>query len=169
MFSWHHKDLVVKESPKGGYGVFATDVIGELKTVARFGGYVMTLAEEQGLPESMRDNAHQIDDNFVFGVKTEEEMGLAERFNHSCDPNCGFQGQIFLVAMKNIEPGEEVTFDYAMVLGGNIKYEIKCLCRSQFCRGYIRAHDWKLSELQARYRGFFQWYIQEKIDRLRHH
>jgi hypothetical protein len=166
MFSWYNKNLIVKKSPKGGYGVFATNVIRKTEMVARFGGYVMTLAEEQQLPESIRDNAHQIDDNFVLGVKSESEMTVAERFNHSCDPNCGFKGQIFLVAMKDIGDGEEVTFDYAMVLGGNVEYEIKCLCESRVCRGYIRGHDWKIPELQTKYAGYFQWYIQEKIDKL---
>lgn len=166
MFSWYNKNLVVKQSPKDGYGVFAINVIRKMETVARFGGYVMSLTEEQKLPESIRDSAHQIDDEFVIGIKREDEITLVDRFNHSCEPNCGFKGQIFLVAMRDIESGEEVTFDYAMVLGGNAKYEIKCLCGSQICRGYIRGHDWKIPKLQAKYAGYFQWYIQEKIDKL---
>jgi len=34
--------------------------------------------------------------------------------NHSCDPNCGLVGAVLVVAMRDIEPGEEITFDYAM-------------------------------------------------------
>ena len=38
----------------------------------------------------------------------------ADWVNHSCEPNCGLSGQIALVALRRLEPGEEVCFDYAM-------------------------------------------------------
>jgi hypothetical protein len=35
--------------------------------------------------------------------------------NHSCDPNAGFgSSPISLVAMRDVQVGEEITFDYAM-------------------------------------------------------
>jgi len=34
--------------------------------------------------------------------------------NHSCEPNVGFAGNVVLVAMRDIEAGEELTTDYAM-------------------------------------------------------
>lgn len=89
-------------------------------------------------------------------------------FNHSCDPNSGFKGQMFLVAMRNIKKGEQVTFDYAMVLSKakNVSfYKIKCFCGSKNCRGYVTEDDWKKPELQKKYDGYFQWYLQDKIKR----
>ncbi len=91
-------------------------------------------------------------------------------FNHSCEPNAGIKGQIFLVAMRDIEPDEEVTFDYAMCLHrveGLPPYRLECLCSYDNCRKIITDDDWKLSELQKKYDGWFSWYLQEKIDRLR--
>ena len=91
-------------------------------------------------------------------------------FNHSCNPNAGFKGQIFLIAMKDIRAGEEVAFDYAMVLheaeGMPQGYEFTCHCSSPNCRGKVTNNDWKMPDLQKKYDGYFSWYLQEKINRI---
>lgn len=133
--------------------------------VVRFGGYVMTLEEERKLPLEIRDVAHQIDDNHVIGIRKVKDIQLVDRINHSCSPNTGFKGQIFLVAMRDIQAGEEIVFDYAMVLGKKTRYNIACSCHSKECRGAIKAEDWKKKDLQEKYKGYFQWYIQEKIEK----
>ena len=48
--------------------------------------------------------------------------------NHSCDPNLAIQGQIVLVAMRDIAPGEELTIDWATTDDGD--YEMECRCGS---------------------------------------
>ena len=63
--------------------------------------------------------------------------GLGKMINHSCDPNCGIQCDEDLihkyVAFKNIEVGEELTYDYAM---GNyvVQNFPNCLCGTNQCR-----------------------------------
>lgn len=88
--------------------------------------------------------------------------------NHSCDPNAGFNGQIFMVAMRDIKKDEEIVYDYAMLMHANKRsnsyFKMKCKCGSKMCRGFITENDWKISELQKRYDGYFQWYLQEKIN-----
>jgi len=45
--------------------------------------------------------------------------GVDDFFNHSCDPNAGLQidGQkVWLVAIKNITQGEEITWDYSTTM-----------------------------------------------------
>jgi hypothetical protein len=71
-----------------------------------------------------------------------------------------------LVAMKTINGGVEITFDYAMVLHrstGCPPYRMECRCGSPHCRGVITDEDWRLLDLQQRYKGWFTWYLQEKI------
>ena len=122
----------------------------------------MRLEEEPVFPDGRGDLAVQIHDEFVIGPMFPEEIEDTDSFNHSCDPNAGFQGQIFLAAMRDIEAGEQVCFDYAMVLNlPNHRFE--CRCGSANCRGAVTGNDWKLPELQRRYAGYFQWYLQEKI------
>ncbi len=66
----------------------------------------MTSAEEEKLPESIRDYGMQISEEFIIGIRSISEAKVDGTFiNHSCNPNAGFKGQIFLVAMKNIRGG----------------------------------------------------------------
>ena len=79
-------------------------------------------------------------------------------FNHSCDPNVGFTGQIGLVAMRDIHAGEELNFDYAMC-DGSVYDEFDCYCGSGKCRGQVKGTDWSLPELWEKYDGYFMPYL----------
>lgn len=164
-FSWINEKCFVKKT-KTGNGVFTDAKIGKNEKICIFGGYILTHQEEVALGAQASDASMQIDSNFVIGFKSKKDTQASDFFNHSCDPNAGIKGQIFLVAMRDIEPGEQITFDYAMVLSkmkGAPRYVMTCNCQSKICRKEITEDDWKLPSLQKRYRGFFQWYIQEKI------
>ncbi len=165
-FSWSLPSLVLKKTNKGN-GLFTTETIIKDEKVIIFGGYVMTLEEEKHLPRTMQDLAHQIDEFFVLGARELGEVQKTDNVNHSCEPNCGFEGQIFLVAMRDIFPDEEITFDYAMVLRGtnenDLSYEVPCLCESKSCRGMITANDWMIPELQIKYKSYFQPHIKKHI------
>lgn len=127
----------------------------------------MTLSEEAQRPYPLNDYAMQIDENLVLGIKSMKEINGVNFFNHSCDPNIGIVGQIFFVAMRDIKIDEEACFDYAMVLYHSKEantYKVNCLCGSKKCRGIITDDDWKNPELQKKYNGYFQHYIQEKIN-----
>jgi hypothetical protein len=85
--------------------------------------------------------------------------------NHSCDPNLAIQGQIVLVAMKDIAAGEELTIDWATT--DDLDYAMECKCASPGCRGTVTGKDWMKPELQEKYREWFCWFLQRKIDALR--
>jgi uncharacterized protein len=169
--SWINPKLGVKSARRVSYkSIFAKAPISEGERLAILGGHVMKIEDEPEFSADRKDLAVQIDEQFVIGTKCENEIEDTDFFNHSCNPNAGFKGQIFLVAMRDIPAGEEVTFDYAMVLhkaaGMPKSYEFKCLCGSPQCRVKVTNNDWKIPELQERYDGFFSWYLQEKISRL---
>ncbi|MGE0527480.1 MAG: SET domain-containing protein-lysine N-methyltransferase [Bdellovibrionales bacterium] len=82
--------------------------------------------------------------------------------NHSCEPNLGLQGQIVYVALRDVQPGEELTFDYAMT--DDELYEMECRCGTPSCRKTITGFDWKRKDLQEKYDGHFSWFIQRRID-----
>ena len=92
--------------------------------------------------------------------------GPADWVNHSCDPNAGLVGQIVLVALRDIRPGDEICFDYATTDGSPYD-EFDCGCGSPRCRGHVTGDDWRLPALQARYAGHFSPYIQKRIDNAR--
>ena len=73
-----------------------------------------------------------------------------DRFmNHSCDPNTWWEGQT-LVARRDIQAGEEITYDYATadIL---LAFEMPCNCGSQFCRGLITNRDYLNPAWQQQY------------------
>jgi hypothetical protein len=64
--------------------------------------------------------------------------------NHSCEPNCELfiwtyedenqpATQLFLEALRTIQPGEELTIDYAW----SSDAAIPCLCKTKSCRGWV--------------------------------
>lgn len=62
----------------------------------------------------------------------------ARFFNHSCDPSCMNAGMNFEIAVRDIQPGEELTDDYSML---NKKLPGPCACGSLRCRRVIREDD----------------------------
>jgi hypothetical protein len=148
--------------------VFAKGDLQAGERLAIFGGDIMLIDEIKNLPEMLQDYPMQIEERFVIGSRNSIEPEDTDFFNHSCNPNSGFKGQIFLVAMRDIKKEEEITFDYAMVVsksaGSDVVFEIECQCGSKNCRRRITESDWMQPELQKKYRGYFSHYIQEKID-----
>jgi len=58
--------------------------------------------------------------------------------NHSCDPNSAVKGDNKLIAIRDIEKGEEITYDYSATVGTNItSWTMKCKCGSVNCRGTL--------------------------------
>ena len=173
LFAWINPELKVRSISKygdGGKGVFAIKNIRKNEVLAVFGGYIMKAIDVQNSPFYNDDYSLQISEDFLIGQLGDENICDADFFNHSCDPNAGFRGQIFLVAMKSIKKEEEVTFDYAMVLQkmkGVEPYEMECLCGSRKCRNIVTENDWKIENLQRKYDGYFQFFIQEKINKIK--
>ena len=96
-------------------------------------------------------------------MKKAEVKGNKMFLNHSCNPNVGIRGQISFVAMRDIRKGKELTYDWAMENPG--RWRFKCHCGEKICRTAVTGNDWKLPNLQMRYKGFFSAFIQEKIDK----
>jgi len=78
--------------------------------------------------------------------------------NHSCEPNCEFdffdlrdtgqtepERRVFLIALREIKPGEELTIDY----NWSAAAAIPCRCHAPSCRGWIVNPD-ELDALRAR-------------------
>ena len=62
--------------------------------------------------------------------------GMAMFINHSCDPNCETSEEndrVWITAIRKIEAGEEITYDYCLYDGGDD--EAVCNCGAKKCRG----------------------------------
>ena len=145
-----------------GRGLFATAAITKGEVVVVKGGYILTRDQRDRIGEELGPSEIQITEDLFIGPTTlnERESGMMH-LNHSCEPNLGLQGQIVLVAIRDIATGEELTIDYAMT--DDEPYEMECQCGSKTCRKLITGADWQKPELQKKYDGYFSWFIQRRI------
>ena len=158
--SYHSPKLEQKSSPIQGVGSFAKEFIREGEVVFIKGGHILT--RECMLSHDHIDTYWPIGDGFFLAAKKEAEMDKIKIVvNHSCNPNCGIKGDIKGIALRDIQVGEEITFDYAML--DNEQNEFKCNCKSANCRKIVTGYDWKIEELQKKYKEFFIIYLKEKI------
>jgi hypothetical protein len=141
-------------------GSFAIAPIAAGDTVAAFGGWVVDGATLATQPPDRVTRTMQIDEDLFLLPGEQPEHG--DFINHSCDPNCGLLGATVVVAMRDIEIGEELTFDYAMSDGSDYD-EFTCLCSTPRCRGVVSGRDWRLPELHARYADWFSPYLARRI------
>ncbi len=137
----------VRHSRIHGTGVFARKRIRPGRRIIEYTGERISPKEEakRYLEDSM--NTHH---TFLFTVdkKTTIDAGVggndARFINHSCQPNCETvdeDGHIFIEAVRNIQPGVELTYDYNFEVDEPITPELKnfypCHCGSAKCRGTI--------------------------------
>lgn len=146
--------------PQGGHGSFALEFIAAGEVVAAFGGRCVSRHELDLLPADQQSRSIQIEDELFLAGAPEPEP--ADFVRHSCEPNCGMHGNTVVVALRDIAPGEQVTFDLAMANGSDFD-EFECQCGTASCRGKVTGGDWMLPELQLRYRGSFSPYLRARI------
>ena len=161
----------VKGGPSAidGRGVHAVEAIAGGEVVAVKGGHIVDGATVAGLPDALKDSAFPIAaDLFLAALAPGEYDGVLMRVNHSCAPNVGIGGNVLLVAMRDIAAGEELTIDYALFLA-DPGFTMACRCRTAACRGTVTGTDWIRPDLQARYRGWFSWWLQQKITHTQGH
>jgi SET domain-containing protein len=112
-----------------------------------------TFAEAAGRPH---DHIMEVGDGVVF-LPT---GGLDDFLNHSCDPNCRLDyqpdGRVFLVALRDIAAGEELSFDYATTTTADgvdafPDWRLKCTCGTANCRGDVSCAEELPMECLRRY------------------
>jgi SET domain-containing protein len=145
-----------------GRGLVALEPIAAGEVVAIKGGHIVDSATMRALPPALQNSEIQIADGFHLAALTDEEYEPVMLFiNHSCEPNVGFAGNVVLVAMRDVAAGEELTTDYALF--DDSDEVMACACGTPSCRGTVSGRDWRRPDLQARYAGWFSWYLQRRI------
>jgi hypothetical protein len=154
----------VKGQPSGieGRGLVAAAAISKDEIVAIKGGHVVDTGTLRSLLPRLQNSEVQIADGFHLVALEEAEYEPVMLFlNHSCEPNVGFAGNIVLVAMRQIQPGEELTTDYALF--DDYDGAMECRCGTASCRRTIGGRDWQLPQLQGKYGDYFSAYLLRRI------
>jgi SET domain-containing protein len=132
--------IAVRDSSVHGRGVYAMETIPEGTRIIEYTGDRVSWEDAP----NDEDDPH----TFNFGLENGEvinpEIGGndARWINHSCEPNCEAVEQddrIFIYAIRDIEAGEELFYDYALEIDEPVTEESKrkfaCHCGSSKCRG----------------------------------
>jgi hypothetical protein len=159
-YNWLSPKAEARPAGGKGWGSFALETIPAGETVAAFGGWIVTGAYLEGLSDDRQSRSIQVDSDLYLLSGDTPEPG--DMLNHSCEPNCGLVGQTLLVAMRDIAPGEEMCFDYAMCDASDYD-EFRCLCGASTCRESVTGSDWRNPDLQTKYYGWFSPYIARRI------
>lgn len=165
MNSWFSPKTEKRNSAIQGRGLFARESIAAGEIVCVKGGAIMDLASFALVRDQVTPAEIQIEDDLYIAPRGAEEVEANILcLNHSCDPNVGVRGQITFAAMRDISAGAELTIDYAMI-DGDPSERMQCSCGAPTCRRTITGDDWRLKDLQDRYRGYFSRYIEDRIVR----
>ncbi len=168
MHSYISDKVKVVTSSVDRRGVFALKAIKKAEVISVYGGHIITQKEYNKLAKTcfrcIHDYAIKVADGFYLVSSKGGRLEDDDFFNHSCNPNVGIKGHLLMVAMRDILPKEELTYDYAMT-DAAMDYAFKCNCQASNCRRVVSGSDWKKPAIQRKYKGFFSWFVQDKIDR----
>jgi SET domain-containing protein len=132
--------LVVKPSTIHETGCYTTSFIPKGTFVVEYTGPRLTIEEAD---ERYSDH----EETYLFGLTDGKHVvdgfGEAAFINHSCDPNCETDeigGRIWIIALRDIEAGEELTYDYNLYDGAEGD-ESPCHCGTRNCRGTLFSEE----------------------------
>lgn len=140
----------VRRSPRHGRGVYATRVIAAGTRIIEYTGELISEAEGERRYPTLPDGQEEPEHTYLLTLDEHRVIdanvgGNAARFiNHSCEPNCepiAYGDHMWIVAVREIKPGEELAYDYAIELDERHtparKRRFPCHCNARRCRGSL--------------------------------
>ena len=143
--------FIVRNSRIHGRGVIAARAIRNGERILEYKGTMISWKEADRRGSTDPDDPHH---TFLFSLSDGKRVidanvnGNAARWiNHSCDPNCETEetddGRVFIQAIRDIRKGEELHYDYCLVVDERItptlKKQHECRCGASDCRGTMLA------------------------------
>ncbi|HMK31192.1 MAG TPA: SET domain-containing protein-lysine N-methyltransferase [Terriglobales bacterium] len=129
--------LIVASSDVHAAGVFTTTPIRKGKRIVEYTGPRVTKEEGDRIyDEKPVTYLFALEDGRVI-----DGHGIAMFINHCCDPNCEtdeVRGKIWVYALRNIQAGEELTYDYNLFDGDE---DAPCSCGAKRCRGTLFSRE----------------------------
>ncbi|HLC33231.1 MAG TPA: SET domain-containing protein-lysine N-methyltransferase [Candidatus Nanoarchaeia archaeon] len=144
--------ILVKESGVHGKGIFAVKPIPKGTRIIEYVGEKVTKGEGTRR-EKLQEKQARKGEGTIYVFELDERWDIdgsvswntARYINHSCEPNCEIffeNGGIWIAALRDIDSGEELSYDYGFDLDDFHKYP--CKCGKKKCVGYMVAQEhWK--------------------------
>jgi SET domain-containing protein len=130
--------LIVRSSSIHAAGCYTTRAIKKGSRIIEYDGPRFTKKQaDERYADRFITYLFSCDKNTVI-----DGFGTAMFINHSCDPNCeseNFDGRIWVTAIRDIAPGEELTYEYN--LHDSDDDDADCHCGAASCRGTMFSED----------------------------
>ena len=135
------EQLDLRTSGIDGRGMFARTEIFAGDRIIEYTGE--RISKEESIRRCSEGNNYVFHINEEFDLDGNIESNLARFINHSCAPNAEAEledDRIWIIASRNIAPGEEITFNYGYDLDDYRAHP--CKCGALNCVGYILAEEY---------------------------
>ncbi len=112
-----------------GLGLFATRPIKKKSRIVEYKGPI--------LDSEAADRAERRGNRYLYEISKNRTIdgtprrNVARYANHSCNPNAEsviWRGRVFIKALRNIKPGEEIVYDYGTDYLKNVIGRANCKC-----------------------------------------
>ena len=158
-----YKKLYIAESSIHGMGLFSSEPILAGDIVFTFGGVLAKLEDRYSgkyLPSTFAGIAEEI----VICEDSYGQKDFSDYINHSCEPNLGMDDCLTVVAISDILPDTELTYDYAFCEADpNWNLKATCNCGSKKCRVMITGNDWRFFSPESELFPYFSPFIKRRI------
>jgi SET domain-containing protein len=127
--------LAIRKSPIEGRGCFSVAHFKHRRKIAEYTGEKITNAEANRRASRRKLRICAISDRW--SLDGSRGGNGTHYINHSCEPNAFMKilyGHILFIALRDIQPGKEITIDYESTLHSDKK---RCVCGAPSCRGTI--------------------------------
>ena len=144
----------IKKSNIDNKGLYAGQDIKDRTKIIEYKGKILT--KKQVEENSKFDNEKAI---YLFNINKKYDLdgdfkyNTARLINHSCNPNCEVEGKglkLWIVAIKDIKKGEELSYDYGFSYDEDYK-QFVCKCGAKNCVGYIvrEGSRWRIKKSRS--------------------
>lgn len=169
--SWHfvmktdhtkpdNPSIRLREDHHLGRALLAQQAIKKGEFIGGLYGPIFVAEFSTDLPQDIADHILQIAEHRYRGAHA---GSVIQHNNHSCESNIGLTNRFDFIAMRDIQPGEELLSDYSLADDSN--WEVpggKCLCSLASCRGTIAPYRTLPHEVKMKYHSYTSPWIVEK-------
>ena len=141
----------IKKSNIDKRGLYASKDIKEGTKIIEYVGKIISKKEsEKNIKFDNEKDIYLFNLNNKYDLDGDFKFNTARLINHSCDPNCEVKGKglkLWILAIKNIKKGEELSYDYGFSYDKDYK-KFPCKCGGNNCVGYIvrEGSRWRINK-----------------------
>ncbi len=135
------KKYVMKGNSIAGYGIYATQNIRAGEILFKLEEAAQRIVTRRYVEEHWNEKEKEVFRQYAYPLSKEvfvlwdDNPSTWAPQNHSCDPNCEYEG-LNVIASRNISKGEELTLNYAGFLDENME-PFECHCGAVHCARWI--------------------------------